>query len=72
MTEEHNKLVDAYENFSQRTKDIMEESQDKTSQALDNAMEKAREILVKAKELTNEESERVKIILGIVPESRGG
>tara|TARA_R110001592_G_scaffold71444_2_gene218441 strand:+ start:7500 stop:7997 length:498 start_codon:yes stop_codon:yes gene_type:complete len=63
MTEEHNKLVEAYERFSQKTKDILEESQDKTSQAFENAMEMARESLVKAKELTNEESERLKTFL---------
>jgi hypothetical protein len=41
MAEEQNKLVEAYERFSQKTKDILEESQDKTSQAFENAMEKA-------------------------------
>ena len=63
MTEEHNKLVDAYERFSQKTKDFLEESQDKTSQAFDHAIEKARESLVKAKELSQEESERLKAFL---------
>jgi hypothetical protein len=63
MTEENNTLVDAYENFSQKTKDILEQSQEKTSQALEIAMEKARESLEKTEEVTREESQRLKAFL---------
>jgi len=62
MTEQ-NRIIQAYEQFTEKTRSLLKDSGEKSAEALDRAMEQARESQEKAGDLTREESERFKRFL---------